>query len=90
LKEAISAVSESPNCAEVLSKYRSKDITDVVTEIKVKWLGHDAGKRLFPKETILTDVNVEPVLRMMADGKDRDVLDVTIVTKPVPGSASGQ
>jgi hypothetical protein len=82
------AVSESPNCAEVLSKYRSKETTDVVSEIKVKWLGHDGGKRLFPQETILTDANVEAVLRMMAAGRDRDVLDVKIVTKPVTGSAS--
>lgn len=87
LKEAIAAVAESPNCAEVLSKYRSKDVQDHVSELRVRW--NLAEKSMFPKETRLTDENLEAVLRMMASGGGKDVLDVKIVQKPVEGGQKG-
>lgn len=76
LKSAIEALaSSSPNCAEFMHKYRSKDLPpEKVGQIKVRWGGRD--KQLFPKETILTEDNSEAVLRMMAIGQGNDVLDV--------------
>lgn len=68
--------SSSPNCAEFMSKYKSKDSRESVSEIKVKWASEGRDKQLFPKETILTEDNCEPVLRMMAIGVGKDVFDI--------------
>lgn len=82
LKEAMRAVLESPNCAEVLSKYRSKENRDIVSEIRVKW-SSDHDKQLWPKQTLLTAENIEPVLRMMALNAGKDIFYVKIVQEPV-------
>lgn len=71
----------SPNCAEFMSKYKKKDQTDTVSDIKVRWASEGRDMKLFPKETTLTEDNVEAVLRMMAIGSSRDVLDVTLEKK---------
>lgn len=82
LKEAMRAVLESPNCAEVLSKYRSKENRDVISEIRVKWCS-DHHKQLWPKQTLLTAENIEPVLRMMALKAGKEIFDVKIVQESV-------
>lgn len=88
LKQSISTLaSSSPNCAEFLSKYKSKGTTETVTEIKVKWASEGRDKQLFPKETILTEDNCEPVLRMMAIGVGKDVFDVKMEKKQVEEGA---
>jgi hypothetical protein len=48
-----------------MGKYRSKDISETVTEITVKWAAEGRDSRVFVKETLLTEENIEPVLRMM-------------------------
>ncbi|KAK5123728.1 hypothetical protein LTR85_002364 [Meristemomyces frigidus] len=73
--------SSSPNCAEVLSAYKGKDTKESVGEIKVRWASAGRDKALFPKETILTEENCEPVLRMMAIGVGKDVFDIKINTE---------
>ena len=73
----------SPNAAEVLFKYKSKDTKDTVKEIKVRWATEGRDKQLFPRETILTEENCEPVLRMMAIGVGKDVFDVKLESKKV-------
>lgn len=75
LKQSMeSLATSSPNCAEFMSKYKSKESKETVKQIKVKWGGKD--KQLFPKETVLTEDNCEAVLRMMAVGVGQDVFDV--------------
>ena len=80
LKQSIETLAaSSPNCAEVLSAYKGKGTKETVSEIKVKWSAEGRDKQLFPKETILTEDNCEPVLRMMAVGVGKDVFDVKLV-----------
>ena len=76
-------ITSSPNAQEVLSKYKSKDTRDVVGAIRVRWASEGRDKQLFPKETILTDQNCEPVLRMMAVGVGKDVFDVKLEKQKV-------
>jgi len=77
VKQAIEGMANSsPNAAEFLGKYRSKDVKETVDQIRVKWSGRDT--QLFPKETLLTEDNCEAVLRMMAIGSGRDVFDVKL------------
>lgn len=79
LKETVQGVLESPNCAEILSNYRSKDNKDEVGDIRVKWSLEGRDKQLYPKETVLTDDNVEPVLRLMsASGVGKDTFDIKL------------
>lgn len=79
LKETIQGVLESPNCAEILSNYRSKENKDEVGDIRVKWSLDARDKQLYPKETLLTDDNVEPVLRLMsASGVGKDTFDIKL------------
>lgn len=79
LRETIQGVLESPNCAEILSNYRSKENKDEVGDIRVKWSLDGRDKQLYPKETILTDDNVEPVLRLMsASGVGKDTFDIKL------------
>ena len=75
-------LASSPNAAEPLFKYRNKESKDVVKEIRVRW-GKGNSKQWFPKETILTEENREPVLRMMAVGVGKDVFDVKVESQQV-------
>ncbi|KAK4503118.1 hypothetical protein PRZ48_006545 [Zasmidium cellare] len=79
LKETVQGVLESPNCAEILSNYRNKENKDEVGDIRVKWSSEGRDKQLFPKDTLLTDDNVEPVLRLMsASGIGKDTFDIKL------------
>ncbi|GAB7326562.1 hypothetical protein MBLNU13_g10545t1 [Cladosporium sp. NU13] len=68
----------SPNAAEFMGKYRNKDISETVREITVKWAAEGRDSRVFVKETLVTEENIEPVLRMMAVGVGKDVFDVKV------------
>jgi hypothetical protein len=68
----------SPYVAEFMGKYRSKDISESVREITVKWAAEGRDNRVFVKETLVTEENIEPVLRMMAVGVGKDVFDVKV------------
>jgi hypothetical protein len=61
-----------------MGKYRSKDISETVREITVKWAGEGRDSRVFVKETLVTEENIEPVLRMMAVGVGKDVFYVKV------------
>ncbi|KAF2770714.1 hypothetical protein EJ03DRAFT_350290 [Teratosphaeria nubilosa] len=83
LRTSIEAlVASSPNCAEFMGKYKSKESKDVVKQIKVRWSSEGRDKQLFPKETLLTEDNCEPILRMMAVGVGKDVFDVKLEAQP--------
>lgn len=71
-------IATSPNAGEFMGKYRSKDITESVKEITVKWAAEGRDSRVFVRETLLTEGNIEPVLRMMAVGVGKDVFDVKV------------
>jgi len=71
-------IATSPNAGEFMGKYRSKDISESVREVTVKWAAEGRDSRVFVKETLLTEENIEPVLRMMAVGVGKDVFDVKI------------
>jgi hypothetical protein len=71
-------IATSPNAGEFMGKYRSKDISETVREVTVKWAAEGRDSRVFVKETLLTEENIEPVLRMMAVGVGKDVFDVKI------------
>lgn len=71
-------IATSPNAAEFMGKYRSKDITESVSEITVKWAAEGRDSRVFVKETLVTKENLGAVLRMMAVGVGRDVFDVKV------------
>ncbi|KAI7284631.1 hypothetical protein KC340_g18439, partial [Hortaea werneckii] len=85
----------SPNCAEFLSKYRNRSITESVSEIRVRWAIADPGTpagsgrdgKIWPKETVLTEENFTAVMRLLEWGGGRDVLDVRMVRGE---SGSGQ
>ncbi|RMZ19734.1 hypothetical protein D0859_16267 [Hortaea werneckii] len=77
----------SPNCAEFMSKYRNRNITETVSEIRVRWAIADSGTpaasgrdgKIWPKETVLTEENFRAVMRLLEWGGGRDVLDVRMV-----------
>jgi len=71
-------IATSPNAGEFLGKYRSKDVTETVKEIVVKWASEGRDSRVFVRETLLTEENLEAVLRMMAVGVGKDVFDVKV------------
>ncbi|KAM0708804.1 hypothetical protein Q7P35_005457 [Cladosporium inversicolor] len=71
-------IATSPNAGEFMGKYRSKDISETVREITVKWAAEGRDSRVFVKETLVTEENIEPVLRMMAVGVGKDVFDVKV------------
>ncbi|KAI6838796.1 hypothetical protein KC365_g17365 [Hortaea werneckii] len=88
-------VATSPNCAEFMSKYRNRSITETVSEIRVRWAIADSGTpggsgrdgKIWPKETVLTEENFQAVMRLLEWGGGRDVLDVRMVRGE---SGSGQ
>jgi hypothetical protein len=53
-------------------------VTESVKEIVVKWASEGRDSRIFVRETLVTEENLEAVLRMMAVGVGKDVFDVKI------------
>ncbi|GAB7359783.1 hypothetical protein MBLNU230_g6953t1 [Neophaeotheca triangularis] len=78
-KQIEALISSSPNCAEFMSKFKSnKESSEKVKQVKVRWAAEGRDLKLFPRETVLTEDNCEAVLRMMAHGVGKDVIDVTV------------
>lgn len=76
-----------------MGKYRGKDVREAVREVTVKWAAEGRDSRVWVRETLLTEENVEAVLRMMAVGVGRDVFDVkvkVVETKGEEGKAEGK
>ena len=61
--------------------YRSEGVTEVVKEIVVRWAPEGRDSKVFVKETVVTEENLEAVLRMMAVGIGKDVFVVKIELK---------
>ncbi|KAI6964345.1 hypothetical protein KC329_g15628, partial [Hortaea werneckii] len=84
----------SPNCAEFMSKYRNRSITETVSKIRVRWAIADPGTpagsgrdgKIWPKETMVTEENFTAVMRLLEWGGGKDVLDV----KMARGEGGGQ
>lgn len=74
-------ITTSPNTAEILHKFKSKDKQESIKEIRVKWATESRDKQYWPRDTILTEENCEPVLRLMAIGVGKDIFDVTLESK---------
>lgn len=74
-------IATSPNATEILHKFKSKDKQESVKEIRVKWAAESREKQYWPRDTLLTEDNCEPVLRMMAIGVGKDIFDVKIESK---------
>lgn len=74
----VGLIAKSPNTAEPLHQYKSKETKDTVKQIRVKWASEGRDKQLFPRETILTDENCEAVLRMMSLNLSKDVFDIRL------------
>ncbi|KAL1586238.1 hypothetical protein WHR41_05396 [Cladosporium halotolerans] len=88
-----SLLSSSPNAQEFMGKYRGKDVREAVREVTVKWAAEGRDSRVWVRETLLTEENVEAVLRMMAVGVGRDVFDVkvkVVETKGEEGKGEGK
>jgi hypothetical protein len=64
-----------------MSKYKSKESSETVKQISVLWASEGRDKQLFPKRTILTEDNCEPILQMMKLGGSKDVFDVKMEEK---------
>lgn len=79
-QQVVERLQASPNCAEVLSKYRQKDAKDTIVLVKVRWASEGRDEFLFPKETVLTAENCRAILRLISLNRGRDVLDVTVET----------
>lgn len=76
-----------------MGKYRGKDVREAVREVTVKWAAEGRDSRVWVRETLLTEENVEAVLRMMAVGVGRDVFDVkvkVVETKGEEGKGEGK
>lgn len=82
LRERISQASvDSPNCVEIMSKYK-KAGSEKVGEIKVKWSTAGRDTKVWPASTVLTDDNIEAVMRLIEDsGVGKDVLEVKLEKK---------
>ena len=73
----------SPNATEILHKFKSKDSRESIKEIRVKWSAYSREKQYWPRDTLLTEENCEPVLRMMAIGAGKDIFDLKVESKKV-------
>jgi hypothetical protein len=76
--QIVQAATDSPNAAEFMSKFKSKDSKGFkVGSIKVKWSTESRDSRIWPTSTVLTERNSEAVLKIVQiRGVGRDVLEV--------------
>ncbi|KAF2728328.1 hypothetical protein EJ04DRAFT_516696 [Polyplosphaeria fusca] len=77
-KQITSTISSSPNCAEFMSKYKSKDLTESITELRVHWSESGRDRKVWPEWTIVTDENLGAVIEVLRLGVGRDVLEVKV------------
>ena len=71
-----SAISASPNCRGALDKYSKNKNPHEVKSVKVRWAGEPRESRLWPNATILTEDNVEAVLKLVALHDGKDIIEV--------------
>ncbi|RMZ13179.1 hypothetical protein D0864_00484 [Hortaea werneckii] len=80
----------SPNCAEFLSKYRNRNITESAIADSGTPAGSGRDGKIWPKETVLTEENFRAVMRLLEWGGGRDVLDVRMVRGEGGGEEGGK
>lgn len=77
-QRVVGVTANSPNCAEFMSKYK-KAGTEKVTEVKVIWSTQGRDSKTWPTSTVLTDDNIEAVLRLIEDsGVGKDVFEIKL------------
>jgi hypothetical protein len=77
--EIITLSSNSPNCTEVMSKYKKQHEEPIVAELKVKWNAQSHDPKIFPASTIVTKDNFKAVVKMIGmSGVGRDVFEVRV------------
>lgn len=65
----------SKNCEEIMSRYRTAGSQDI-EGMKVQWASAGRDSKNWPSSTIVTDDNLDAVLRMMELGHGKDVMEV--------------
>ncbi|KAF1998964.1 hypothetical protein P154DRAFT_523589 [Amniculicola lignicola CBS 123094] len=77
-KQITSSMAESPNCAEFMSKFKSKEHVETIQELKVHWAESGRDRKVWPEYTVLTEKNLEGVLELLRLGMGKDVLEVRV------------
>ncbi|KAF2646293.1 hypothetical protein P280DRAFT_464539 [Massarina eburnea CBS 473.64] len=75
-KQITSTIAASPNCAEFMNKYKSKEGTEQIQEFKVHWSTSGRETKSWPEYTIVTEENWAAILKLFDSGKD--VLEIKV------------
>ncbi|KAH7113216.1 hypothetical protein B0J11DRAFT_145346 [Dendryphion nanum] len=73
-----STMASSPNCAEFMGKYKSKDVQETVQELRIHWSEAGRDRKVWPEYTIVTDQNWPAILELLRLGAGKDVLEVKV------------
>lgn len=77
-KQITSTISSSPNCAEFMGKYKSKEAQEVIQEMKVHWSEAGRDRKVWPEYTIVTEENFPAILEVLKASPGRDVLEIKV------------
>lgn len=61
-----------------MSKYKSKEQTEQIQEIKIHWCEAGRDRKVWPEYTIVTDDNFPAILELMKLGAGKDVLEIKV------------
>ncbi|PSN72345.1 hypothetical protein BS50DRAFT_617609 [Corynespora cassiicola Philippines] len=77
-KQITATIAGSPNCAEFMSKYKSKDVTEQIQEFKIHWSESGRDRKVWPEYTVVTDENIAAILELLKLGAGKDVLEIKV------------
>ncbi|KAF2267701.1 hypothetical protein CC78DRAFT_613811 [Lojkania enalia] len=77
-KQITTTISSSPNCAEFMGKYKSKDTTESIQEMKIHWSEAGRDRKVWPEYTIVTEENLAAVIELLKLGAGKDVLEIKV------------
>lgn len=79
LNQKITAtIANSPNCAEFMGKYKSKETQESIQEFKIHWSDAGRDRKVWPEYTIVTEENLPALLELLRLGQGKDVLEIKV------------
>lgn len=61
-----------------MGKYKSKENTEQIEEIKIHWSESGRDRKVWPEYTIVTEENFPAILELLKLGVGKDVMEIKV------------
>lgn len=61
-----------------MGKFKNKEATEMIQEIKVHWSSAGRDTKVWPEYTVVTEENWPALIQLLEIGKGKDVLEIKV------------